>query len=267
LSVNKPNFAPHPGQFAQGKQSLDEEIYEISRNGFRWIEDNWLRWRTKEEKNTLLKALKAHGISLGTFVPHHIFWDEGGINDENPDKKDRFIEEMNNSIKLASLFDSKYMTIVPGKRIKGTPIEEQFSKAAETIRQWIDEINRDVILLIEPHAPERHPDMLIQTIYEASAFCDLIARENVKILFDTFHIAAASENLLKAFNKYIEKIGYVQLADYPGRYEPGTGKLPIDQFIHQIISEKPELIIGMEHGWSDEKYSIDKKLKWYQKWI
>jgi hydroxypyruvate isomerase len=246
---------------------LEEEIFDISRNGFRWIEDNWLRWRTKEVNNTLLKALKAHGISLGTFVPHHIFWDEGGINDENPDKKDRFIEEMNNSIKLASLFDSKYMTIVPGKRIKGTPIEEQFSKAADTIQQWIQQNDGDIVLLVEPHAPEKHPDMLIQTIQEASEFCELIGHENVKILFDTFHIAAAGDDLIPSFNKHFDKIGYIQLADYPGRNEPGTGSLPLDQLIQQTISEKPELIIGMEHGWSDEKLTIGQKLKWYQKWL
>jgi hydroxypyruvate isomerase len=50
-------------------------------------------------------------------------------------------------------------------------------------------------------------------------------QDNVRLLFDTFHLTNNGEDLLIAVDQYGDLIGHVQLADSPGRGEPGTGTI------------------------------------------
>jgi hydroxypyruvate isomerase len=50
--------------------------------------------------------------------------------------------------------------------------------------------------------------------------------DNVRLLFDTFHLASNGVDILPALRAHAAHIGHVQFADFPGRGEPGTGRLP-----------------------------------------
>jgi hydroxypyruvate isomerase len=53
--------------------------------------------------------------------------------------------------------------------------------------------------------------------------------ENVRFLFDTFHLATNGEDLEKAAREHAADIGHVQVADAPGRGRPGTGAIDFDR--------------------------------------
>jgi hydroxypyruvate isomerase len=61
--------------------------------------------------------------------------------------------------------------------------------------------------------------------------CDQVAAvldqagPGVALLFDTFHLASNGEDLLACVETHGNRIGHVQLADAPGRAEPGTGEV------------------------------------------
>ncbi len=63
--------------------------------------------------------------------------------------------------------------------------------------------------------------------YDAREFIDtkLADLPNVKLLFDTYHLAADGADLLSSWRDLHEAVGHVQFADFPGRDKPGSGKI------------------------------------------
>jgi hydroxypyruvate isomerase len=50
---------------------------------------------------------------------------------------------------------------------------------------------------------------------------------NVKFLCDLYHLDVNGDDVAKAIETYQDRVGHVQIADSPGRGEPGTGRLDI----------------------------------------
>ena len=57
---------------------------------------------------------------------------------------------------------------------------------------------------------------------------------SLKILFDTYHLASNGENLIDSIDKFAGLIGHVQLADAPGRGEPGSGFIDFPNLIKHL---------------------------------
>lgn len=261
-------LAPHPGQFTQANKPFEEQIGFLAQNGFKAIEDNWLRWRTQKEQDELLDALQKHQVHMGTFVPHHIYWDEAGINTQDVDKIKRFYSEIKSSVQLAKTFGTQFATIVPGKQVPNIPKSIQLNNVIAVLRDIIPLLKEnELTLLLEPHAQERHPNMLIQTLDDALILCEALESANVRILYDTYHIAAMQYDLLLSYTKYKNWIAYVQIADYPGRMEPGSGNLPLLDLLKLVCLENKNTYIGLEHGWSNEQMSPETKVTCYKNWI
>jgi hydroxypyruvate isomerase len=51
------------------------------------------------------------------------------------------------------------------------------------------------------------------------------------LLADLYHLAANGEDIDAVLRRHGERIVHVQVADYPGRHEPGTGRLDIDRYL------------------------------------
>jgi hydroxypyruvate isomerase len=50
---------------------------------------------------------------------------------------------------------------------------------------------------------------------------------NVRLLADLYHLATNGDDVPAVIARDIDRIGHVQIADSPGRHEPGTGELDI----------------------------------------
>ena len=47
----------------------------------------------------------------------------------------------------------------------------------------------------------------------------------MRVLYDVYHEQREFGNLIEKFEKNIEQVGLVHIADVPGRHEPGTGEI------------------------------------------
>lgn len=56
-------------------------------------------------------------------------------------------------------------------------------------------------------------------------------RGAVGLLADLYHFAANGEDIESVLTQHSDRIVHVQVADYPGRHEPGTGDLDIDRYL------------------------------------
>jgi hydroxypyruvate isomerase len=58
--------------------------------------------------------------------------------------------------------------------------------------------------------------------------------DNLRFLCDLYHLAVNGDDVDAAIVGYADRVGHVQIADAPGRNEPGTGKLPLDRWLDAL---------------------------------
>ncbi len=102
-------------------------------------------------------------------------------------------------------------------------------------------------VLIEPLNLLDTPGDLLPTVDAALALIASIGKPNVKIQFDVFHVVRAGDYLLDAARRAAGHIGHVQIADVPGRHEPGTGELPFDALFDTLHGVGYDGDIGLEY--------------------
>ena len=83
-----------------------------------------------------------------------------------------------------------------------------------------------VTLLMEPlNVLVDHAGYYIQRSSIAWDLHRKIGHPNVKVLYDVYHMQIMEGNIIATIRQNIDAIGYVHVADVPGRHEPGTGEI------------------------------------------
>jgi hydroxypyruvate isomerase len=71
--------------------------------------------------------------------------------------------------------------------------------------------------------------------------------ENVKLLADFYHLAVNGDDVAAVIEKHAKDFGHIQIADNPGRGAPGTGELPLGEWIARSRELGYEGYIGLEY--------------------
>lgn len=82
---------------------------------------------------------------------------------------------------------------------------------------------RNVTLVLECLNQHDAPGYFLQNLAQASTLIRELPQRNVKLLFDFYHAGMSGIDVLKAFSLYRSDVAHIQVADVPGRHEPGTG--------------------------------------------
>jgi 2-dehydrotetronate isomerase len=82
-----------------------------------------------------------------------------------------------------------------------------------------------VTVLIEPLNPIDRPRYFLSQSHSAYGIVDSLNTDHCKVIFDTYHLQMTQGRLLTTFVDHWPAIGHVQIADVPGRHEPGTGEI------------------------------------------
>jgi len=82
-----------------------------------------------------------------------------------------------------------------------------------------------VKLLIEPINLRDIPDFFLSTTEHAERILDKVGSGNLYIQYDFYHMQIMQGDLIPTFTRLKDRIAHVQIADNPGRNEPGTGEI------------------------------------------
>lgn len=91
-----------------------------------------------------------------------------------------------------------------------------------------------VTLLIEPINTRSVPGYFLSGSHQAERILDELGAPNVRLQYDLFHMQIMEGDLAKTIERLLPKIGHMQLADVPGRHEPGTGEINFAWLLGQI---------------------------------
>lgn len=84
---------------------------------------------------------------------------------------------------------------------------------------------RGISILVEPIGPGSIANYVVDSTALGVQALHTISRTNARLLLDVFHAVSLGEDPVDHAQTHAALIGHVQIADYPGRHEPGTGTI------------------------------------------
>jgi hydroxypyruvate isomerase len=105
------------------------------------------------------------------------------------------------------------------------------------------------IVLVEPvSGAPRYP---LKTAADAVGVIDRVRAEHgatpLRLLADLYHLSVNGDDVSAAIGDHRDRIGHVQIADAPGRGEPGTGELPLGSYLGDLLAGGYDGYIGLEY--------------------
>jgi hydroxypyruvate isomerase len=91
-----------------------------------------------------------------------------------------------------------------------------------------------VRLTIEPLNPRDVPGYLLHTQEQGAAIVAAIGRDRIGLQFDIYHCQTAQGDVTSRLEKLLPYVEHMQLADVPGRHEPGTGEIGWEYLFRRI---------------------------------
>ena len=88
--------------------------------------------------------------------------------------------------------------------------------------------------LIEPLSDRTVANCFLRSSAQAVQVLDEVAAPNVLLQYDLFHMQLMEGNLSLTIERLLPRIGHLQIADVPGRHEPGTGELNFEFLLAHI---------------------------------
>jgi len=80
-------------------------------------------------------------------------------------------------------------------------------------------------LMLEPLNTRDTPGYLMATTTQAMQILDAVGSKNLFLQYDLYHAQVMEGDLTRTLETLLPRIGHIQLADNPGRHEPGTGEI------------------------------------------
>lgn len=247
-------FAPHDGMFRHAAgDSIIDQIHYAADQGFTAWEDNGLAGRTIEVQTRIGEALAARNMEMGVYVagmPNRFWQNQPVMSGADSTQRDDFLALIAQQVDVARRVNAKWTTVVPGFADPRLPRGFQTAQIIELLKRACDIYEpHDLTMVLEPLNTRRdHPGVFLTSVAQAYEICTAIDRPECKILFDIYHEQIERGNLIPTIDLAWDQTVYYQMADHPGRKEPGTGEINYRNVLRHISNKGYDGIVGMEHS-------------------
>jgi hydroxypyruvate isomerase len=225
-----------------GKLPFLDRLAKVAEAGFSHYE--FWPWRGKDIDG-IIKTNQQLGLVPTQFSASPKRFSQG-ITD--PKRQDEFVEDIKLAVGVAKRLNVKKLCVVAGEETAGLSRDEQTTAVIEALKLGAKVVEPEgITLILEPlNILVDHPKQLVVTSEQAAKILRAVGSPNVKMLFDVYHQQISEGNLSGNIRKYKDLIGYFQIADHPGRHEPGTGEIHYAHVFRTIHDVGYKGAIGME---------------------
>ncbi len=201
------------------------ERFEAARQaGFRAVEFlfpyAWPAADLKAQLDQHQLQLVLHNLPAGD-------WDAGerGIAC-NPARVQEFREGVARAIDYATELGVRQLNCLIGKVPPDLSAQQVEQTVIENLRFAANALqSHGLRLLIEPINTFDIPGFYLHGTAQALALIDKVGADNLFVQYDIYHMQRMEGEIAATLSRYLSRIGHVQLADNPGRNEPGTGEI------------------------------------------
>jgi len=221
---------PSPMRFSANLSFLFKDVPFAERfrraadAGFRGVE---FMWPGLDQAEAVAQAMHETGLEVALFnfdAGDMAAGDRGlaGV----PDRAAQFRGNVPAALELAARIGCPRLNALVGVHQPGLELERQLEVARENVA-WAAEqaMAQGAEIMIEAVNSYENGPYLLDTTAKAVAFLDAVGADNVKLQYDVYHMQRMEGNLAETITRVLPRIGHIQIADPPGRSEPGTGEV------------------------------------------
>lgn len=188
---------------------------------------------------------------------------ERGIAND-PARVDEFRDGVSQALKIANILECPRLNCLSGLALTGVPIDKQWGTLVENLRFAAEQAAQaGVQQLVEPINTYDMPGFMVSSTRQGLALLDDVGHDNLRLQYDVYHMQRMEGELVATMRRNLDAIAHIQVADNPGRHQPGTGEINYPFVLREIDA------MGYD-GWISLEYSPDgpteQTLDWLREW-
>ena len=201
------------------------------------------------DKQELAQRLQDNGLVQ---VLHNLpagDWDAGerGIAC-HPDRVEEFRQGVARAIDYAHTLNCPQLNCLAGKVPAGVDTATAHRTLVDNLRYAAAELKQAGLrLVIEPINTFDIPGFFLSRTDQALAIISEVGSDNLRVQYDIYHAQRMEGELANTLRQHLGAIGHIQIADNPGRNEPGTGEINYPWLFRHIDAIGYDGWIGCEY--------------------
>ncbi|MHB1469009.1 MAG: TIM barrel protein [Solirubrobacteraceae bacterium] len=230
-----------------GEWAYLERVGAARAAGFRWLET---AWPPQDARTALPQAVARHRIEVALLncdagqVAHG---ERGFLND--PRRREAAEQAFLAAAELGDSLGVRNLNLLVGRALPDIGEARQRAAILGALRALATEAAaRGMRILLEPINAIENPGYLAPTPAAAAALIEAVGSEAIGMLLDVYHVACSGDDPIAAIERHAEVIAHVQLADWPGRGQPGSGSLDVPGILEALEAAGYEGAVGLEYA-------------------
>ena len=233
---------------------LDERPRAAREAGFHSVEFWWPFDRAvppQDEVDAFVRAVDRAGVRLTglNFFAGELPGPDRGVL-SHPERTAEFLANVEVVVRIAERTGATGFNALPGRRLPGVAPAEQDRLAFENTVAAAHAVAKvGGTVLVEPLSGV--DDYPLRSAADGLVFVDRVAAEgadNVALLADLYHLTVNGDEVNRLVRDHAAEFGHIQIADVPGRGEPGTGTLPVEQLLTDAQAGGYRGLVGLEYS-------------------
>jgi hydroxypyruvate isomerase len=209
------------------------------------------------DAKTLLAGLKEAGLDL---ILHNVpsgNWEAGdrGIAC-HPDRVEEFREGVQRAIEYAQILNVPNINCLAGIQPGNVSDEQARRTLVENLRFAARRFSSEGIrLLVEPINNVDIPGFFVNSTKSFLELSKEVHEENLFLQYDVYHAQKMEGDLSRTIKANLNRIAHIQIADNPGRHEPGTGEISYEFLLRYLDDIGYNGYVGCEYTPSQDTQS------------
>ncbi len=181
----------------------------------------------------------------------------------HPGRQGEFRAGVERALAWARALQVARLNCLAGKVAPGWTPQEQWQTLVENVRFAAAALTESgVHLMVEPVNHVDVPGFLLTTTQQTVALIEEVGRPNVYVQFDVYHAQREHGDLTPTLREHFARIGHIQVADNPGRHQPGTGEINYRFLLAELDRLGYQGVVSLEYvpspstreslGWIEE---------------
>lgn len=229
--------------WALGRQTpFDRRVEIVAEAGYQGIEltGEFKQWQPAERQKVMAQ-MRSHGM---------VFDSMSGVKAgfAVPDESEAFLTQFGEHVRAAKELECPQVILLSGKRVESVGPEGQKKTSIENLKRAAEMAAKESIeIVIEPIDFLENPTIFLATVSDGFEIAEAVNAPNLKVLYDVYHEQRSFGNLIEKFEKNIDRVGLIHIADVPGRHEPGTGEIDYTMIYRKLAELHYDRWIAMEY--------------------
>ena len=207
-----------------GEVDFLDRFAQAAHAGFKGVE---FQFPYAYDKHELAEQLDRHGL---TQVLHNLPAGDWASGERGiaclPDRVSEFRDGVGTAIEYAQALGCKQLNVLAGIATAGTAPDTICETFVSNVKFAAQALAAEGIrLLIEPINTFDIPGFYVNRTDQALALIEASMTDNVFLQYDIYHMQRMEGELAATMERHLPRIAHMQLADNPGRHEPGTGEI------------------------------------------